>query len=174
MLDFLWPMAKKKKMAQSLYRKAVLHARRPEFYDRMGVPDSVDGRFDMITLHVILIMLCLSHDSTGAKVNQALFDVMFQDMDKALREMAIGDLSVPKHMKRMMNGFNGRLQNYRQALEEDGALNEVLLRNVYGSAEDPSAAQVADMAEYVRHAYDFLKEAGSKKILDGTGDYPEL
>lgn len=174
MLDLLWPVSKKHKAAQAIYRGAVLQAREPVFYEDMGVPDSVDGRFDMISLHVILILLRLSDEPKGTKVGQALFDAMFRDMDRALREMAIGDLSVPKHMKRMMNGFNGRLQNYRQALEGEGDLDEVLRRNIYGSADSPAYDDVKQMGAYVRQLYDALRKTETKKILDGTVDYPEL
>ncbi len=174
MLDLLWPISKKHKAAQALYTGAVLQARAPVFYERMGVPDSVDGRFDMISLHVILILLRLSEEPKTAKVSQTLFDTMFRDMDKALREMAIGDLSVPKHMKRMMNGFNGRLQNYRQALDGEGNLEEVLRRNIYGSADSPAFDDVKQMGSYVRQVHGSLKAQEIKKILDGTVDYPEL
>lgn len=174
MLDFLWRGPRTRTSAQKLYTDAVEQARNARFYDDYGVPDSVDGRFDMITLHVILIMLRLSGDRQGAKVNQALFDVMFRDMDKALREMAIGDLSVPKHMKRMMNGFNGRLQHYKSALSGDEELADVLRRNVYGTLKDPDKGQIGQMEAYVRAAYKNLEGVEIKKILDAAGYYPEL
>ncbi|MEM6781407.1 MAG: ubiquinol-cytochrome C chaperone family protein, partial [Pseudomonadota bacterium] len=131
-------------------------------------------RFDMISLHVILILSVLPETPEGQKMGQRLFDVMFKDMDKALREMGIGDLSVPKHMKRMMNGFNGRLLNYKDALAGQGDLNEVLERNVYGMADDVSQDNVNAMADYVRQTHQELKGQESKKILDGLVNYPEL
>lgn len=174
MLDFLWPGRASKKAARALYMNAVDQAREPYFYRELGVPDTVDGRFDMISMHVILIMLRLSDDKSGARVNQALFDVMFQDMDRALREMAIGDLSVPKHMKRMMNGFNGRLQHYRQGLSEAEDLTGVLQRNIYGTVEAPDPEVMVRMSAYLRQAHRDLQATETKKILDGRVYYPEL
>ena len=92
-------------------------ARQPVFYESYGVPDSVDGRFEMIALHCYLLMRRLQAAGDKA-LSQKLFDIFFVSMDQSLREMGVGDLAVPKHMKRMMNGFNGRADGYEQALNK--------------------------------------------------------
>lgn len=169
------------KIAQSLYEDAAIHARSPAFYADMGVPDSVDGRFDMIALHVVMIIHALNAvkgDKRAKKLSQALFDRMFLDMEQSLREMGIGDLSVPKHMTRMMNGFNGRLQSYNQAFEGAldgegaGALSEVLVRNIYGG--EAADEHVAKLGLYVMQAIQDLQSYSTDKIIDGSIIYPTL
>ena len=136
----------------SLYEAALTQSRQPEFYADMDVPDSVDGRFEMLALHCGLLVFRLrKHEET--KQSQALFDKMFKVMDPMLREMGVGDLSVPKHMKRMMQGFNGRIINYTQAIEKNDkeALKGALVRNVYGTLEekDIPADRLEALADYL-------------------------
>lgn len=122
--------------AQGLYRAVAAQSREPVFYALYGVPDTVDGRFDLVCLHAYLLIDRLYGEGRkGRRLAQALFDAMFSDMDGALREMGIGDLSVPRHMKRMMKGFNGRANAYRVAMaaEEPEALTDALARNLYGA-----------------------------------------
>ena len=81
-------------------------SRDPAFYEALGVADSVDGRFDLISLHTILVIERLEQfGKPGRKLAQTLFDTMFVTMDFTLREMGVGDLGVPKHMQKMMKAF---------------------------------------------------------------------
>jgi cytochrome b pre-mRNA-processing protein 3 len=86
------------------------------------------------------------------KQAQALFDVFFKNIDKNLREMGIGDLGVPKHMKRMMQGFNGRANEYEKAVAENdhASLQQAVIRNIYGTVENPDPEVVALMALYIQ------------------------
>lgn len=105
------------KTAQRLYQAALAQARRRIFYTEYAVPDTVDGRYEVIVLHVYQIMEGLRKNGTeGEKILQPLFDCMFRDFEYAAREMGIGDLSIPRHMKRMMQGFHGRATSYRKLL----------------------------------------------------------
>lgn len=125
--------------ALEFYQECIEQARRAKFYTEMGVPDSFDGRFEMIVLHVCLkIMELQTLEENTTKIEQAMFDIMFADMDQSLRERGIGDHSFPKHMKRMMKGFNGRAHAYKQALDgkDKTALKDALRRNVYGTLKD--------------------------------------
>lgn len=116
--------------ARDLYARALENTREEIFYDKYGVPDSFDGRFDLLLLHIFIVL----HRSMGQdnynNMSQGLFDVMFKDMDQTLREMGIGDVGIPKHMKKMMKAFNGRMYAYQAAIT-DGNLNEVIARNLY-------------------------------------------
>jgi len=138
-----------------LYDSCVVQARLPVFYQELGVPDTVDGRFEMVALHCFMTISGLNK-AGNARLGQALFDVFFLNMDRSLREMGVGDLGVPKHMKRMMQGFNGRRLNYQKALEshDDAALKEVLIRNVYGTVDVPNDDKVAHLATYIQASYD--------------------
>ena len=139
----------RKLKAKSLYDGAVKAGRQAVFYTEFGVPDTVDGRFEMIALHNFILIHRLTHNGE-AKLAQSLFDAFFVNMERSLREMGIGDLAVPKHMKRMMQGFNGRCRNYAQTLENKKELMEVLARNVYGTIERPKDSVMNDLADYVQ------------------------
>ena len=125
----------------------------PCFYREYGVADTVNGRFDLLVLHLAIVLDRLAEEPDSAGAGQALFDRFCRDMDHNLREMGIGDLSVPKEMQRIGAAFYGRAQVYRSALAADGkaALVEALTRNVYeGSPPTPDAP--AHLAAYVREA----------------------
>lgn len=139
-------------MAEQLYRVIVEQARQPVFYSVLGVPDTPDGRYDMIAAHVVLVLRRLreAHPRTR-KLAQALFDLMLADMDQNLREMGVGDLAVGKRVKGITMAFYGRLAAYGAALRDDdtAALQAALSRNLYRKAM-PEIAQVATMATYLR------------------------
>lgn len=140
----------RKERAKALYGDIVAQSRLRVFYEQMAVPDSVDGRFEMIALHCYILMRRLQA-AGEKKQSQALFDVFFKTMDISLREMGIGDLGVPKHMKRMMQGFNGRAIEYEKALAsgDEEALKQALIRNVYGTVKKPNEINVVELMQYV-------------------------
>ena len=148
-----------KKRARSLYALCVTQARSSAFYDTCQVPDSVDGRFEMIALHCYLLMHEFNAQD-NKKMAQALFDVFFKNMDLSIREMGVGDLSVPKHMRRMMKGFNGRATSYEEALtaQDDQKLQEALVRNVYGTVTAPKSEIVTVLRDYVRRTFEALRD----------------
>ena len=140
----------RKEKARELYAQAEAQGRLPEFYDSLGVPDSVDGRFEMIALHCYILMHRLQAKG-DKKLSQALFDVFFKQMDLSLREMGVGDLGVPKHMKRMMQGFNGRATHYETAVKTNNReeLKKALIQDVYGTVENPNNNNAEQLADYV-------------------------
>ncbi len=141
-----------KTAGRRLYAAAVAQARQPAFYAEWGVPDTPTGRFDLIVLHVFLAMHRLKDDADGRPLAQSLCDAVVEDMDRNLREMGVGDLSVGKKVKRLMEGFYGRLGAYEEALQAgDEMLISVLKRNLYAAAV-PSDRQVGAIARYVRQA----------------------
>ncbi|MGC2854224.1 ubiquinol-cytochrome C chaperone family protein [Novispirillum sp. DQ9] len=135
--------------AYAIYGALVDHARQAPFYTRLGVPDTVDGRFDMICLHAFLVIRRLQAEGGEAPaLAQKLFDTMFKDMDRNLREMGVGDLSVGKHVKRMAKAYYGRAAAYEHGMTAGREVLEAALRrNLYRLAE-PTDAQVAAMAAY--------------------------
>src|SRR5262245_45977785 len=100
----------------SLYGTIVAQARARAPYQRFGVPDRVNGRLGMVLLHVVLLVLRLDAGPDGAPWGQAVFDLFCQDMDDNLREMGVGDLAVPKEMRRIGEAFYGRQAAYVAAL----------------------------------------------------------
>ena len=121
-----------------LYGAAVAAARAPALYRDLAVPDTLDGRFDMVGLHAFLLIRHLQRQADpGGALAQAVFDAMFSDMDMNLREIGVGDLSVGKHMRAMWEAFHGRAQAYGQAMdgaEPAAALAAALARNVWREA----------------------------------------
>jgi len=136
---------------ERLYEAIVAQARAPAFYARLGVPDTLDGRFDMIALHVFLALRRLKAEGEGGRaLAQALCDRFFADLDRSLREMGAGDLGVGRRVKAMAQAFYGRVAAYEAALnEDDAALVEALRRNLFGTVA-PSAEAISAVAGYVR------------------------
>jgi len=127
----------------ALYGAAVAAARAACLYRELGVPDTLDGRFDLLCLYAFLLVRRLAAlPPPGPALAQASFDAMFADMDVNLREMGAGDLSVGRKVKAMWEAFHGRAAAYRKALEagEGPALAEALGRNVWRGAPPPGAA----------------------------------
>ncbi len=135
----------------ALYSAGVGAARNPTFFAELGVPDTLDGRFDLVSLHAGLLVCRISRDPDPRAKNlaQAVFDAMFADMDVSLREMGVGDLSVGKRVKRMWEAFHGRAQAYDAALVagDMSALEDALTRNVWrGTAPEGAPARLARVA----------------------------
>ena len=146
-------------------------ARLPGFYRDYAVPDTINGRFDLIVLHLALLLDRLGEDAALRGLGQGVFDRFCRDMDHNLREMGVGDLAVPKEMQRMGEAFYGRAQAYRAALAAPGndALVGALARNIYGGTEP---AQAGPLAAYMREAVRELKALGAAELLAGQLRFP--
>ncbi len=156
---------------RSLYGAIVAQARSPVFYSEYGVPDTVEGRFDMVLLHVYLVWRRLSKAGAAEReVAQRVFDLFFQDMDESMRELGVGDLSVPRKVRAMGEAFYGRANVYGAALADagDGLLVAALERNVFGEAENQSVR----LARYVRAADRLLEAQTAETIARGKVAFP--
>lgn len=162
-------------MAVDLYRRIIEQARQPAFYSRLNVPDSLDGRFDMIVLHSFLVMrrLRVSNTPEAQKLSQQLFDLQFADMDNSLREIGVGDLGVGKKVKVMAQAFLGRVEAYEAGLTatDDGILTDALSRNLYGTTQ-PALTGLIAMAGYMRAADQHLADQRDAEVLAGNVDFP--
>ena len=148
---------------ESLYQRTAAASREPWLYSDLGVPDTVEGRFEAVTLHVILVLRRLTGlPDPGGEVAQELLDCFFRHLDASLRELAVGDLAVPKRMKKLGEAFTGRSLAYRQALglAEDETLAAALARNVLGRSEPAQA-----LASYVRASETELSDQGLDDLL---------
>ncbi len=155
--------------AQKIYAAVVNQARQPEFYLSCGVPDTPDGRFDMILVHAFLVLRRFKRDhDKAAGLSQAVFDLMFADVDQNLREMGVGDLGVGKRVKAMAEAFYGRIAVYEKGLASDGAaLAEALERNLYRKTS-PDPAQTAAVVEYIRAEARRLDETDIDSLAAGN------
>lgn len=153
-----------------LYTTTVGAARDPFLYTDLGVPDTLDGRFDMIGLHAFLLIRRLSRDAEpGPALAQAVFDAMFSDMDINLRELGVGDLSVGRKVKEMWEAFHGRSRAYSAALdaEDDVAFETALARNVWRGV-DPSTDGQAGLARLSRSQLAHLGTQALPDLLAGA------
>jgi cytochrome b pre-mRNA-processing protein 3 len=134
-----------------LYGTIVAQARLPAFYQIYGVPDTVNGRLEMIMLHTVLFLRRLESEAVPIRaLGQGLFDQFCRDMDDSMREMGVGDLAVPRNMRRIGEAFYGRQAAYRVALPDDEPLAAALDRNVFADGAEPGPA--LRLAVYVREA----------------------
>lgn len=156
--------------ANPLYGQIVAQARRPDFYQAGGVPDTVQGRFEMIALHMFLVLHRLKREGEqGADLAQDLFDLMFQDMDRNLRELGTGDLAVGKRIKALAKGLYGRIAAYERGLAQGpGAepLEEALARNIFAN-EQVLPGALAALADYLRRAAKSLASQSYEEISAG-------
>jgi cytochrome b pre-mRNA-processing protein 3 len=158
----------------ALYGMIVAQARLPCFYRDYAVADTVNGRFDLIVLHLALVLDRMMPDPSLNSLGQGVFDRFCQDMDNNLREMGIGDLKVPKEMQRMGQAFFGRAQAYRAALAsaDAQALVDALVRNIYDGS--PQAAAAAPrLAAYMRQAVRDLAQQGAANLVAGKVQLPD-
>ncbi len=164
-----------------LYSAAVAAARAPVLYEALGAPDTLDGRFDLIGLHVALLIHRLRRlPSPGPRLAQAVFDAMFSDMDISLREIGVGDLSVGKRVRAMWEAFHGRAAAYEAPFttHDAPALAAALARNVWRGAAVPQLAEgdaAAALARLALAQCDALAEqpidalaAGRVRFLDAA------
>jgi cytochrome b pre-mRNA-processing protein 3 len=158
---------------EALYGAIVTQARLPGFYASYGVPDTVEGRFDMIILHLSLVLRRLrSTPADSGNLGQALFDRFCSDMENNFREMGVSDLGVPKEMRRVGEAFYGRAAAYDRALDHGdmGALVEALSRNVFAGNATDGAEQLRD---YVQQTERELANQLVASIAEGNLQFPE-
>jgi len=128
---------------RALYLRAVEQSRSPALYSQLGAPDSIEGRFEIYSLHVVLLLDRLrGQGDLATEVSQALFDTYLKDLDNALRELGVGDMSVGRKMRKLGEAFYGRGKSYEAAfaaLPDTAELTALVIRTVYADA-DPEPA----------------------------------
>jgi len=167
---FRKPLASPPGTIEAIYGMIVAQAREPLFYREFGVPDTVDGRFDMVLLHLWLVLRRLRAVAGGAGLSQALFDHFCSDMDANLREMGVGDLTVPKRMQKFGEAFYGRAAAYDAALAAGAEpLAHALCKNVLDGRDIAQARQLAAYADAVIAA---SAELDDRAIAGGMWKFP--
>ncbi|MBE7185198.1 MAG: ubiquinol-cytochrome C chaperone [Methylobacterium mesophilicum] len=158
---------------EALYGQIVAAARQPAFYAQWNVPDTPLGRFEMIGLHVFLVLRRLQDQSVAARdVAQEVTDTFFADIEGSLRDLGIGDLGIPKRVKKLARMFYGRTASYGEALERDdrAVLADALVRNIRpGAARD---AEADALASYVSAAAALLAAQPLDGIVAGNLRFP--
>ncbi len=164
---------------QLLYGAIVAQARLPVFYMLYGVEDTVDGRFELIVLHLVLLIRRLARPETeraqrtfDPALGQPLFDAFCRDLDDNLREMGVGDLAVPRKMRSFGEAFYGRQTAYEAALAaaDEHELEKALARNIFGLADVDERA--VRLAQYARAAATQLDAVPEDMLLTGRALFP--
>ena len=152
----------------------VEQARVPGFYTDFGVADHLEGRFDLLVLHLHLVIRRLSatDDPAARKLAQALFDTFFHDMDRTLRAIGVGDMSVGKKVKDMVRAYYGRCAAYEEALAGEGDLTEAIRRNVYQGTAD--AGRAPALAAYVGQARQRIDAMPMEELMRGAVSFPPV
>lgn len=149
----------------AVYADIVAQARRPIFFAEWGVPDTLDGRFEVLALHAFLVMNRLKAEPGAAEFSQDLFDTMFADLDRGLREMGATDIGVGRHVKAMARGFYGRIAAYEGGCAgDDSVLHDALRRNLFGTAS-PAPAQLEAVARYLRRQVAALAAQPAARLM---------
>jgi cytochrome b pre-mRNA-processing protein 3 len=167
---FRKPLAPPRGTIEAIYGMIVAQAREPLFYAGLGVPDTVNGRFDMVLLHLWIVLRRLRPAPGGAEHCQALFDHFCADIDGNLREMGVGDLTVPKRMHKFGEAFYGRSAAYDAALDAGGeALAQALCKNILDGRDIEQARQLATYANAVITALAGLDDTA---VRNGSWRFP--
>ncbi|WP_312147605.1 ubiquinol-cytochrome C chaperone family protein [Brevundimonas sp.] len=149
MLRNLFRQRPDERQGDALYALAVEQARQPGFYTALGVADRIDTRFELYTLHVLILFLRLKQDGERGEVAaQKLFDTYISSLDNTLRELGVGDVSIGKKMRKLGESLYGRMNAYEGPLraEDEGALAASLAKNVYESVDAETGTALARYA----------------------------
>jgi cytochrome b pre-mRNA-processing protein 3 len=156
---------------RALYARVVEQARSPALYRDLGAPDTPEGRFEIYSLHVVLLLERLrGHGALATDVSQALFDTYVSHLDHALRELGVSDVTVGKKMRKLGEAFYGRGKNYQEALDqlpERGPLEAILGRTVYAGTDDRSS----ELADYVLAQREALAANPLDALVGGKVDW---
>jgi len=160
----------------ALYGMIVAQARSRAFYADYGVPDTVEGRFELLVLHLVLLLNRLGRTNQaggqGHNLGQRLFDVFCRDLDDNLREMGVGDMAVPRRMRHFAEAFYGRQAAYYAAMSaaDERELEKALARNIFGvAAADERAVR---LARYARATASQLDAEDEDALAAGTAVFP--
>jgi cytochrome b pre-mRNA-processing protein 3 len=175
----LWPFNhfRKPRLAprgtiETIYGMIVTQAREPLFYRDLGVTDTVNGRFDLLVLHLWMVLCRLRPIAGGVDLAQALFDRFCEDLDANLREMGVGDLAVPKRMQAFGEAFYGRSAAYDLALTDgEAALAQALCKNILNGRDIENARR---LAAYTKTVIVALEQQDDAVLLNGSWAFPQL
>lgn len=158
----------KRDVPYEIYGSLVARARNPALYRDLNVPDTINGRFDMMVMHVFVLSHRLKDAGDACReLSQGLFDAFLLDMDRGMREEGVGDTSVPKKLKKMTQVYYGRLRAYESPLEEGNkpAIAEIINRNIFTGKNDDESAD--DLADYMLNLHVHIEALSVAEILNG-------
>ena len=165
------------RLSKILYKLIVKQARKKEFYESLKVPDTIDGRFELIVLHFFLLERTLDKDTKEDQlVYQELLEIMYKDFDMSLREIGVGDLSVGKKIYHMTEAFSGRLITYRKFNNKTN-LNTIvpaIKRNIYGTLKNINSKNIKIMRSYIIDSMEFIDKDKIYKVSENSSIFINL
>ena len=167
MFGALGKTADRRKLVDRLYAATVARARTPVFFTKLGVPDTIDGRFDLLALHAWIVLEQLRERQLNG-LSQGFIDTIFVGFDEGLRDLGAGDMGMGRRIKKLADAFYGRLHAYN-GTEGLPALTEAVRRNLYRGGGDEEGART--VARYVENA---RAHAGRSDIAGGEVDFGPL
>ena len=160
---------------QQLYGTVMAQSREPWFFQKLNVPDTVMGRFDMLALHVYMLARRLARetDQASRELNQQVFDIFVADLDRALRELGIGDTSVPKRKKKMVRSFYGQIAEFDECLDEKNTklLEERVARRYFA---DSACGDATALTNYMVECEQKLKQQELSDFKAGVFLWPSV
>ena len=179
-MSLIQHLRRKKKVEDQAHQAFVIlvdQSRHPLFFTDFQVPDTLDGRFELMSLHMVLLLRRLKDVSAddplfahARQFGQAFYDTFFRDIDLSLREMGVGDMGIGRRVKQMVQAFHGRIEAYEMPSVGDKkaevVLNEAVTRNLYGTCT-PSPVAVERMVAYVKHTWEALQAQPIQEIFEG-------
>ncbi|MBX2830897.1 MAG: ubiquinol-cytochrome C chaperone family protein [Rhodospirillales bacterium] len=174
MFGWLKKKDRKQTAAFELYTAMVTQARQPDFYAKLGVPDTIEGRFDLILVHAFVLFRRLKTDDGDRDLAQHIFDVMFADLDQNMREMGIGDVGILKRIRKMSESYHGRIVAYEEGVQSGAAeLAAALDRNLFADTE-VTDVQLMAMVGYVHDALALLDKQAILELQNGAVQFPKI
>lgn len=174
MFGWLRKKDRKQTAAFELYTAMVAQARHPDFYVNLGVPDTMEGRFDLILVHAFVLFRRLKTENGDRDLAQNIFDVMFADLDQNMREMGIGDVGILKRIRKMSESYHGRIVAYEEGVQSGAAeLAAALNRNLFADTEVRDE-QLMAMVGYVHQALTDLDRQEISDLQNGKVHFPDV
>ena len=164
------------KTATIIYKKIIIQSRNKRFYKELKVPDSLDGRFDLIVLHFFFINTVLNkYEDLEKKLFDEILNLMFKDFDYNLREMGVGDLSVKKKIYHMSEALAGRIKAYENAKKnEKKIINKAIRRNLYGTIKKVDDKCINKMTKYFSDSINIIKKINLLNINENDVIFLDL
>jgi cytochrome b pre-mRNA-processing protein 3 len=175
-LTWLRQKRAQRRTARALYGSIVTQSRQHGFYARWGVPDTVEGRFEMLAIHLVMVLRRLATaGQPGRRLQRAVTEVFVVDMDDAMREMTVGDLAVPRHVKRAVALLHDRYAAYGKAFAspQDASLVEAVTARL-GPLKGAEAVDGESICAYIRDTARSLERVPDAQVLAGQIEWPRL
>ena len=164
-------------LSTKLYKLLIKQSRTKEFYLNLKVPDTIDGRFELVVLHFFLIERTLDkEEKEDHMVYKELLEIMYKDFDMSLREIGVGDLSVGKKIYHMTEAFSGRLFAYRKFNNKDNfkAMGPIIKRNIYGTVKNIDTKYIEIFKSYIIDSMELIKKYQIYKVSENSSIFIDL